>query len=102
MSGNNKKRKSQGIEDDGNANRKIGYTAKEYASIFEKTTSLRERLSKEAGEPVPAVDIEKAAYKISKSAQENRSNGILNSDTDENVESKAIHPPSPKRRREKT
>ncbi|KAL9012959.1 MAG: hypothetical protein Q9180_009054 [Flavoplaca navasiana] len=49
------------MEDDGNANRKIGYTAKEYASIFEKTTSLRERLSKEAGKPVTAVEIEKAA-----------------------------------------
>ncbi|KAL9023180.1 MAG: hypothetical protein Q9180_008346 [Flavoplaca navasiana] len=102
VSGNSKKRKSKGMEDDGNANRKIGYTAKEYASMFEKTTSLRERLSKEAGEPVTAVEIEKAAYKISKSAQEDKSNGILNADTNETVETKALYPPSPKRRKKKT
>ncbi|KAL9625302.1 MAG: hypothetical protein Q9204_007810 [Flavoplaca sp. TL-2023a] len=100
VSGNNKKRKSKGIEDDGNANRKIGYTAKEYASIFEKTTSLRERLSKEAEEPVTAVDVEKAAYMISKSAQEDKSNG--NDDIDNTVETKALYPPSPKRRKKKS
>ncbi|KAL8850941.1 MAG: hypothetical protein Q9221_004141 [Calogaya cf. arnoldii] len=70
VEGNTKKRKSKGIEDNGNGNRKINYTAKEYASIFEKTTVLRKRLSEESGETITAVDIEKAAYKISKSAQE--------------------------------
>ncbi|KAL9583139.1 MAG: hypothetical protein Q9212_002888 [Teloschistes hypoglaucus] len=47
-------------------NRKIKYTAKEYAAIFEKTNELRERLSKEAGEEIKAVSVEKAAYAIAK------------------------------------
>ncbi|KAI4246090.1 MAG: hypothetical protein LQ352_006449 [Teloschistes flavicans] len=40
-------------------NRKIKYTAKEYAAIFDKTSELRERLSKEAGEEIKAVNVEK-------------------------------------------
>ncbi|KAL8658763.1 MAG: hypothetical protein Q9226_000788 [Calogaya cf. arnoldii] len=102
VEGNTKKRKSKGIEDDGNANRKISYTAKEYASIFEKTTVLRNRLSEESGETITAVDIEKAAYKISKSAQEEKSTGALSNDPGEAVETKALCPPSPKRRKTKT
>lgn len=102
ISGETKKRKSKGIQDDGNANRKIGYTAKEYASIFEKTTSLRERLSKEAGKSMTAVDIEKAAYKIMKSAQEEKNNGIIDDRSEAAVETKAPCPPSPKRRKKKT
>ncbi|KAL8995213.1 MAG: hypothetical protein Q9169_005001 [Polycauliona sp. 2 TL-2023] len=99
VSGNSKKRKSSGIEDNGNANRKIGYTAKEYTSIYEKTTALRKRLSEESGETITAVDIEKAAYKISKAAQEGRIDGSLDNEPDEAVESKALCPPSPKRRK---
>lgn len=103
VDGNTKKRKSRGIEDDGNANRKINYTAKEYASIFEKTTTLRERLSKEAGEPITAVGIEKAAYKISKSAQEEeKRTGSPDDEPNAAVETKALCPPSPKRRKKKT
>lgn len=102
VDGDTKKRKSKGIEDNGNANRKINYTAKEYASIFEKTTTLRARLSKEAGEPITAVDIEKAAYKISKSAQEEKSTSALENEPDAAVETKALCSPSPKRRKKKT
>lgn len=45
---------------------KIKYTAKEYASVFEKTSALRKRLEKESGMEVRAVDLEKAAYDIAK------------------------------------
>ncbi|KAL8664187.1 MAG: hypothetical protein Q9202_003265 [Teloschistes flavicans] len=47
-------------------NRKIKYTAKEYAAIFDKTSKFRERLSKEAGEEIKAVNVEKVAYAIAK------------------------------------
>ncbi|KAL8769869.1 MAG: hypothetical protein Q9209_004307 [Squamulea sp. 1 TL-2023] len=102
VDGNTKKRKSKGTDDNVNANRKIGYTAKEYASIFEKTSALRERLSKESGETVTAVDIEKAAYKISQSAQEAKNITDVNDDLDMTVEGKALCPPSPKRRKKLT
>lgn len=46
--------------------RKIKYTAKEYESVFEKTTQLRERLEEESGKAVRAVDVERAAFAISK------------------------------------
>ncbi|KAL8641498.1 MAG: hypothetical protein Q9228_001708 [Teloschistes exilis] len=45
-------------------NRKIKYTAKEYAAVFEKTNEVRERLSKEAGQEIEAVSVEKVAYAI--------------------------------------
>ncbi|CAO1602416.1 hypothetical protein XANCAGTX0491_006028 [Xanthoria calcicola] len=102
VNGNSKKRKSKAMEDDGNANRKINYTAKEYASIFEKATTLRERLSKESGETIKAVDIEKAAYKIIKSAQEEKSTHALDDESDDAVEAKTPRPPSTKRRKKKT
>lgn len=102
VGGNAKKRKSKGMEDDGNVNRKINYTAKEYASIFEKTTILRERLSKESGETITAVDIEKAAYQIIKSAQEEKSTNALDDEPDDAVETKASRPPSTKRRKKQT
>ncbi|KAL8777741.1 MAG: hypothetical protein Q9194_002376 [Teloschistes cf. exilis] len=47
-------------------NRKIKYTAKEYAAVFEKTNEVRERLSKEAGQEIEAVSVEKVAYAIAK------------------------------------
>lgn len=102
VGGNAKKRKSKGMEDDGNVNRKINYTAKEYASIFGKTTTLRERLCKESGETITAVDIEKAAYKIIKSAQEEKSIHALDDESDDAVETKASRPPSTKRRKKET
>ncbi|KAL8791232.1 MAG: hypothetical protein Q9213_000189 [Squamulea squamosa] len=102
VNGNTKKRKSKETQDGGNLNRKIGYTAKEYASIFEKTSALRERLSKESGQTITAVDIEKAACKISQSAQEAKNIADNNDDLDTTVESKALCPPSPKRRKKST
>ncbi|KAL9135882.1 MAG: hypothetical protein Q9175_002907 [Cornicularia normoerica] len=42
--------------------RKINYTIKEYKTLFERVASLRERLEKESGKEVSAIDIEKAAY----------------------------------------
>ena len=99
VSENSKKRKSKDIEDNGNSNRKIGYTAKEYASIFDKTTNLRKRLSEESGETVTAVDIEKAAYTISQSAQDGKLARDYYDDPDAAVESKALCPPSPNRRK---
>ncbi|KAL8711666.1 MAG: hypothetical protein Q9225_007090, partial [Loekoesia sp. 1 TL-2023] len=60
----NKKRKAD--SDMEGWERKIKYTAKEYTSVFEKTTALRERLRKEGGEEVRAVDVERAAYDIAK------------------------------------
>ncbi|KAL8728226.1 MAG: hypothetical protein Q9166_005529 [cf. Caloplaca sp. 2 TL-2023] len=102
ISGTVKKRKSKGIEENRSANRKIGYTAKEYASIYEKTTTLRERLCKESGETITAADIEKAAYKISQSAQDEKASGSIGVEPDAPVETKDLCPPSPKRRKKKT
>ncbi|KAL8684084.1 MAG: hypothetical protein Q9224_006630, partial [Gallowayella concinna] len=99
VNGNTKKRKSEGLKDDGNANRKINYTAKEYASIFEKTTALRKRLSEDAGETVTAVDIEKAAYTISKSVQDEKAGGRIGVEPEAPAETKDLCPPSPKRRK---
>lgn len=46
--------------------RKINYTVKEYRSLFEKVTELRERLEKDSGKKISAVDIEKTAYMLGK------------------------------------
>ncbi|KAL9006905.1 MAG: hypothetical protein Q9188_000360 [Gyalolechia gomerana] len=60
--GSKKRRKNGG---DGQGwERKIKYTAKEYFSVFEKTTALRERLSEESGKNFRAVDVERAALGI--------------------------------------
>ncbi|KAL8798696.1 MAG: hypothetical protein Q9200_007718 [Gallowayella weberi] len=96
---NTKKRKSKGNDDDGNSNRKINYTAKEYASIFEKTTALRQRLSQEAGKTITAVDIEKAAYTIGKTAENDKARGRIGVEPEAPVETKDLCPPSPKRRK---
>ncbi|KAL8915382.1 MAG: hypothetical protein Q9171_000252 [Xanthocarpia ochracea] len=96
---NTKKRKSKAMEDGENVNRKIKYTAKEYASIFEKTTTLRQRLSEESGKTITAVDIEKVAYNIIKSAQEEKSTGAIDDEPDAAVGSKARSHPSAKRRK---
>ncbi|KAL9591745.1 MAG: hypothetical protein Q9179_007413 [Wetmoreana sp. 5 TL-2023] len=50
--------------------RKINYTAKEYASVYEKTTTVRQRLSKESKKDVKAVDVEKAAYGLLKETEQ--------------------------------
>lgn len=75
--------------------RKISYTAKEYKTVLEKVQSLRERLDKESGQTVKAIDLEKMAYALSKGAAK-RSIGE-DEDDDE-----ALRPPSPKRRRKPT
>ncbi|KAL8690351.1 MAG: hypothetical protein Q9218_004192 [Villophora microphyllina] len=60
------KRKRTAESKDEGWNRKIKYTAKEYADIFEKTQKVRERLSKESGKEIKVVDVERAAYAIAK------------------------------------
>lgn len=73
--------------------RKISYSLKEYKDLFEKTQVLRERLEKESGQVVKAVDIEKCAYALAKGAQQDRDNYVGDSEDD------ALRPPSPKRRK---
>lgn len=73
---------------------KISYTMKEYKDLFEKVQVLRERLEKESGQVVKAIDIEKCAYALAKGVQEyHKHGGIGDSDDD------ALLPPSPKRRK---
>ncbi|KAL8918903.1 MAG: hypothetical protein Q9208_007084 [Pyrenodesmia sp. 3 TL-2023] len=48
--------------------RKIGYTVKEYKSLYDRLQTLRERLESEDRETVPAVDVEKMAYVLGKRA----------------------------------
>lgn len=50
--------------------RKIKYTMKEYKDLFDSLQILRERLEKESGEKVTAIEIEKMAYVLGKQAQE--------------------------------
>ncbi|CAF9934524.1 hypothetical protein IMSHALPRED_009738 [Imshaugia aleurites] len=77
--------------------RKINYTTKEYRTLFEKVTELRERLKKDSGKEVSAIDIEKAAYVLGKDALPNSRK--FPSDTEDAEGDKALRPPSPKRRR---
>lgn len=76
--------------------RKIGYTTKEYKSLFEKTKALRERLNSESKKKVTAIDIEKAAYALGNSAK--RTCTFIKDD-DEKENDDALQPPSPKRRK---
>ncbi|MCJ1429083.1 hypothetical protein MMC29_006996 [Sticta canariensis] len=55
--------------------RKISYTMKEYKDLFEKVQVLRERLEKESGQVVKAIDIEKCAYALAKGVQEYHKHG---------------------------
>ncbi len=48
--------------------RKIAYTMKEYRSLYERLQVLRERLERECGEVVRAVDVERVAYVLGKRA----------------------------------
>ena len=50
--------------------RKIKYNAKEYEAIFERMLVLRGRLEKESGKGVKAEEIERVAFAIARSAQE--------------------------------
>ena len=80
--------------------RKINYTIKEYKILFERVASLRERLEKESGKEVSAIDIEKAAYVLGKNAL--ASSRGLPLDIEDAEGDKALRPPSPKRRRKAT
>ena len=80
--------------------RKINYTAKEYKSLCEKVTELRERLEKDSGKEVSAIDIEKAAYVLGKDALPNSRKFPL--ETEDAEGNKAIPPPPSKRRRKAT
>ena len=80
--------------------RKINYSIKEYKSLFEKLTELRERLEKDSGKDIPAIDIEKAAYVLGKNALPRPEKLPSNSENAE--DDKALRPPSPKRRRKRT
>ena len=77
---------------------KIGYTMKEYKALYDRLQSLRERLEKERGETIRAVDIEKMAYALGKRAQQASSLGKR--EQDGNV--KELQPPSPKKRKKST
>lgn len=73
--------------------RKITYTLKEYRDLYEKTQELRQRLEKESGNVVKAVDLEKMAYALAKHTQRQKEN-----EADDEPD-KALRAPSPKRRR---
>ncbi len=49
--------------------RKIKYSISEYVEMFGKVEALRERLGKESGETVSALDLEKVAYVLAKEAK---------------------------------
>lgn len=75
--------------------RKINYTMKEYRDLYDKTQELRQRLEKESGDVVKAIDLEKMAYALGKHAQHKKEGGV----DDEN--DKALKGPSPNRRRKR-
>lgn len=77
--------------------RKINYTIKEYKTLFERVAELRERLEKQSGVGVSAVDIEKAAYVLGKDVLPDSKTVPL--DTEDAEGDKTLRPPSPKRRR---
>lgn len=49
--------------------RKIKYSVAEYVEMFSAVQGLRERLEKESGSSVSAMDLEKAAYVLAKEAE---------------------------------
>lgn len=77
--------------------RKINYTVKEYRSLFEKVTELRERLEKDSGKKCSAVDIEKAAYMLAKEPLLSPSHLPVLTEAAEG--DKLLRSPPPKRRR---
>ena len=76
--------------------RKISYTAKEYKDLWQKMQDLRDRIEKNSGQVVKAIDAEKVAYVLGKEAKSSK----RSFDDDSNKE--ALRPPSPKRRRKQT
>ena len=76
--------------------RTIKHLVKEYESLFERLTELRERLERDSGQDVSAVDIEKAAYVLRKKALQ--SPGNFSSNIEDAEDDKALRPPAPKGR----
>ena len=76
--------------------RKIGYTMKEYKELYDQLQTLRERLEKESGQKVAAIDVEKMAYSLGKSVQHTSTLGKRENDDDY---TKELRPPSSKKRR---
>jgi len=54
----------------GGWSRKIGYTAKEYASLNMHVAEMRKRLKVECGEEIPSTDIEQVAYVLGREDQD--------------------------------
>ena len=77
--------------------RKINYTMKEYKSLFEKVTELRERLENDSGNQVSAIDIEKAAYVLGKDTLSSSRSSPL--ETKAATDDKELQPPPSKRQR---
>ena len=80
--------------------RKINYTMKEYKSLFEKVTELRERLENESGKQVSTIDIEKAAYMLGKDALSSSKSSPL--EMQAATDDKELQPPPSKRQRKET
>lgn len=76
--------------------RKISYTTKEYKDLYEKLQSLRERVRKKSGKTVKAIDVERMAFVLAKTAQVAKN--TINDDSSD----QALRPPSPKRRKKET
>ncbi|KAL8751589.1 MAG: hypothetical protein Q9184_006023, partial [Pyrenodesmia sp. 2 TL-2023] len=76
--------------------RKIGYTMKEYESLYDRLQTLRERLEKDGREIIPAIDVEKMAYVLGKRAQQQ--GPILGKrDASEGISEEEQPPPSKKK-----
>lgn len=71
---------------------------KEYKELYDRLQPLRERLQREGGQEVRAVDIERMAYAMGKHAQQASSLGKR--EDDGNV--KELQPPSAKKRKKAT
>ncbi len=76
--------------------RKISYTMKEYKDLWQKMQDLRNRVEKESGQVVEAIEVEKVAYVLAKDAV-SRKHTI-----DDDGDIQALRPPSPKRPRKQT
>lgn len=76
--------------------RKISYTMKEYKDLWQKMQDIRNRVEKESGQVVGAIEIEKVAYVLAKDA------GSRKHTIDDDDDTQALRPPSPKRPRKQT
>ncbi|KAL8899382.1 MAG: hypothetical protein Q9207_006227 [Kuettlingeria erythrocarpa] len=76
-------------------NRKIGYTMKEYKSLYDRLQTLRQRLEEKSGEAIQAIDIEQMAYVLGKRAHQEQSSSLGKRDANGNGEE--IQPSSPRK-----